>query len=279
VQERDGITADGSDPAVDRAATPFRPAPEPGFAGDRDVCPFLAAEGPGGTLDEAIRRPDPANRCISLGEPQPQSDRQQELVCLTGSHVNCPRYLRGVLLAGVPPPKPVRQPISAVVVGSALVLAAALAASFGFLVVRGGFNLQIASPNPALLAAAATPSPAASPRLQPTEPPSPSLSPSPSAAATPSLAPTPAPTATPSLTPTARPTPTPAPSSNRYALLTRCPSTPNCWIYTVRAGDNLRSIANYFGVAYDTVLRMNPQITDPTAIRAGDEVKLPPPTR
>jgi hypothetical protein len=32
-------------------------------------------------------------------------------------------------------------------------------------------------------------------------------------------------------------------------------------------------------VPYDTVLRMNPQITDPTAIHAGDKLKLPPPTR
>ena len=276
MQERDGTTADGSDPAVDLAATPFRPAPEQGPADDRQVCPFLAAEGPGGTLGEAIGRPDHANRCIALGEPQPQSDRQQELVCLTGSHINCPRYLRGVLLAGVPPPKPARQPISAVVVGSALVLAAALAASFGFLVVRGGFNVQIASPDPALLAAA-SPSPAASPSALSTASPSPSSSPSPSPSATPSPSPTPTPTPTPA--PTARPAPTPAPSSNRYALLTRCPSTPNCWIYTVRAGDNLKSIANYFGVPYDTVLRMNPQITDPTAIHAGDELKLPPPTR
>ncbi|HEY8845416.1 MAG TPA: LysM domain-containing protein, partial [Candidatus Limnocylindrales bacterium] len=173
-------------------------------------------------------------------------------------------------------PKAARQPISAVVVGSALVLAAALAASFGFLVVRGGFNVQIASPDPALLAAA-SPSPAVSPSAQPTASPSPSSSPSPSPSATPSSSPTPVPTPTPA--PPARATPTPAPSSNRYALLTRCPSTPNCWIYTVRAGDNLKSIANYFGVPHDTVLRMNPQITDPTAIRAGDKVKLPPPTR
>jgi hypothetical protein len=87
----------------------------------------------------------------------------------------------------------------------------------------------------------------------------------------------PAPTVAP--TPPATPKPTAAPLSNRYQFLTRCPSTPNCFVYTVRAGDNLRSIVDWFGVPYDTVLGMNPQISDPTLIRAGDKIRMPPPTR
>ena len=43
------------------------------------------------------KRPTPANRCAALREAVPQSLRQQELVCLTTGHVNCPRYLRGAL--------------------------------------------------------------------------------------------------------------------------------------------------------------------------------------
>jgi spore germination protein YaaH len=80
-------------------------------------------------------------------------------------------------------------------------------------------------------------------------------------------------------TPTQTPPSTPAPTSDRYALLEPCPSTPDCYIYTVRAGDNLQSIASYFGVPYETVLDLNPAITDPTTIQPGHKITLPPPTR
>lgn len=271
MEEVEGITAGGADPALDASATPFLPAAEATRADDSQICPFLATEGPDGAMRAAIGWPGPANRCTALGEPQPQSDRQQALVCLTTSHVNCPRYLRGVLLAGMPPPKAARQPISAAVVGSGLVLAAALAASFGFLIVRGGFEVPIASPGGSQLGVGPRPSlsPSATPLLTiaPSASPSPSSSPSPAPSASPTPIPTP--------TPTRRPTP--APTSDRYAVLTRCPSTPNCWIYTVRSGDNLHSIADWFGVSYDRILEMNPGLTTP--IHAGDRLRIPTPTR
>jgi hypothetical protein len=274
VEQRQGTTADRLDPALDGAATPFLPADEPGLPDVRAICPYLGSEFADGRTAGAIGRPDSANRCIALGEGQPQSERQQALVCLTASHVNCPRYLRGVLLAGTPPPK-TRQPISVAVIGSALVLAAALAASFGFLIVRGGFELPIASPgaSPFALAASATPAARGSeaPTIASSPSPSPLTPPSPEPSASPAL--TPVPSATP--VPTARPTP--APTSDRYALLTRCPSTPDCWIYTIRAGDNLQSIANWFGVSYDRVRAMNPGLSVP--IHAGDRLRIPTPTR
>src|SRR5207247_2592895 len=198
--------------------------------------------------------PAPANRCMALGEPQPQSDRQQELVCLTSGHVNCPRYLRGVLLAGSPPPKPVRQPISAAVIVAAIVLAASLAGSFGFLIVRGGFDLPIASRGSHLVAEATSSPPAATPVGTLSPSPTPSSTPAPSPTTQPVPSPVPSPSATPVPASTPRPTPTPAPTSDRFALLDRCPGVSDCWIYTIRSGDNLHSIADWFGVSYSRML-------------------------
>jgi hypothetical protein len=257
----------------------FRPGPGRDPVDPLATCRFLAREAEDGTLGPAGGVVDPAHRCVAIGEPLPQSSRQQELVCLVGAHVNCPRYLRGLLIAGTPPPPPRREPISPAVIAATLILVAAIATSFGFLAVRGGFALALPNPSADLVAAIGSPSPtpastpvAPSPSVIPTE--TPPSSPSP----TPTLSPTatPAPTATPSPQPPTA-TPTPAPSSNRYAVLTKCPSTPDCWIYVIRAGDNLRSIANWFGVNYDRMIAMNPNLRTP--IHPGDSLRIPTPTR
>jgi Tfp pilus assembly protein FimV len=86
----------------------------------------------------------------------------------------------------------------------------------------------------------------------------------------------PSPTPTPGSTPT--PTPRPSPTSDRYELLRPCPNTPRCWIYTVRSGDNLFSIANYFGVSLQSIYDRNPWARS-TGLRKGQELRLPPPTR
>ena len=59
------------------------------------VCPFLRSIDDDRSLGRPVDVPDPANRCASMSDAVPQSLRQQELVCLTSGHVNCPRYLRG----------------------------------------------------------------------------------------------------------------------------------------------------------------------------------------
>ena len=148
----------------------------------------------------------------------------------------------------------------------------------GFLLVRGGMSIPVA---------AATPNPVAvvSPAPSPTGDGGASIaSPQPSLTEAPLATPLATPTPSPAPTPVVTPPPTPAPSSptatsNRYAFLVPCPDAENCWVYTVRSGDNLQSIVNWFGVPYATVLDMNPRIVDPATIRKGDEIRMPPPTR
>lgn len=244
-----------------------------------NTCPFLRAVGPKGELGLPIEAPHPDNRCAAVGEPKPQSGRQQELVCLTTGHINCPRYLRGALVAGEAPARvPVLRAPSSPVLASVLVLIMSASASVGFLLVRGGITLPLSWSDPSQVAVASAPIVSNAPSTVPSPIPTASLPPSASASATPVASPKPAPTPTATPAP-ATPVPTPGATSDRYQLLTPCPGTPNCWIYVVRSGDNLRSIANYFGVSYETVLDMNPQIHDPATIRAGDEIRLPPPTR
>jgi hypothetical protein len=256
----------------------FRAGPERDPPDPRSICRFLAREGSDGTLEPSPDGVDAANRCTALGEPVPQSARQQQLVCLVATHANCPRYLRGLQLTAAPALPPAREPVSRAVIGASLVLAAALAASFGFLAVRGSFALPTPNPTSDLVAVVTSPPPSNPGILVTASSPGSSPSPSPTSPATQSPAPTPTSTPTPAATPTlAPPTPTPNPTSDRFALLTKCPSTPDCWIYVIRAGDNLQSIAHYFGVSYNRMMAMNPSLRVP--IHAGDQLRMPTPTR
>ena len=252
---------------------------------DPTICPFLRSVEEDGALGVPIEAPVAENRCAALREAVPQSLRQQELVCLTGGHVNCPRYLRGALVVSEQP-RLARisggASLTPATIGALAVLAASFVLSVSFMLARGGLSLPQVAAIPSVgpsgsavaIASATPPSTqvpsAASPTATP--PPSPTPAPTPTAIASPT--PTPAPT------PTASPTPaaTPQSSSDRYELLDPCPDRPDCWMYTIRSGDNLVSIANYFGVPLAEVRSLNPW-TRTEGLRAGQELILPPPTR
>ena len=246
------------------------------------VCPFLRASDEGDALGLPVEAPDPANRCAALHDPVPQSLRQQELVCLTSGHVNCPRYLRGSIGATERVERVERRPGSRTVTpataGALATFALAFLVSVGFVIANGGLVLTAASapsPSGGVLGEVETTAPTPAPTVPPTPTaaPTPLVTPSPSPS--PSATPSPTPTATP--TPKATPKPTPKPTSGRFALLTPCPSTPDCYVYVIRSGDNLFSIANYFGVSLTWVQKMNPWVNGGLVVGRG--LRIPTPTR
>lgn len=240
---------------------------------DPNVCPFLRAAADG-NLGVPFERPDPANRCAALAEAVPQSLRQQELVCLTSGHVNCPRYLRGAAVIMETPTPVVRSglTVTTAMFASLVLLVMAVSASIAFGMARG-FSLTGVMPSPSATSLAVVPSPSAVAVASPSSEVTPAA-PSATIAATPSASPTPS--ATPM--PTPKPSPAATPKSDRYKLLKACGDAPRCWIYTVRSGDNLFSIARYFGVSMDSIYARNPWLRN-THLRAGQQLRLPPPTR
>ena len=253
--------------------------PMPDAGPDRAVCPFFRSIDDGGTLVDPIGMPDPANRCAAMPDAVPQSLRQQELVCLTTTHTSCPRYLRGALVETEAPARwtMTTSKLTPATIGALALLAAAFTASIMFTFARGGLDIPVAGAVPTASAVAGVPS--AQPTVEVSEAPSVTPAASPSTTPTPSPEPSPSPTSTPSPSPSATPAPTPSPvpTSDRYALLKPCPDKPDCWIYRVRSGDNLFSIANYFGVPLSTVKALNPWTAN--GLRAGRDLILPPPTR
>jgi hypothetical protein len=251
---------------------------------DPAICPFLRAVD-GDAIGVPIPSPDASNRCAALRDPVPQSLRQQELVCLTSSHVNCPRYLRGAAAVTEVTAPVVRtgRSLTPAVLASVVLLVGAFVLSVGFVASRGGMELTgvaaaSAVPSSAVVVEATAAPASAAPSIVAT--PAPTVAPTQTVPPTPTPSPTPTPTASPSPTPTSSPTPRPSakPRSSRYALLTACPGTPKCWIYRVRSGDNIYSIANYFGVKLARVYAMNPWLRS-TGLKAGQHLRLPPPTR
>ncbi len=248
-----------------------------------EICPFLRAEAAGALgvpLGVPLEFPDVRNRCAAFGEPIPQSRRQQELVCLHVAHANCPRYLRGALVSRETLSRAsTGRPLPRATLGATAILGISTIVAVAFVVTNGGLRVPAAavtslSPSGvAQVAPAASvggPSPAISATSRPTA--------SASAGATPVPSPTQAPTPSPAPTPVPAKSPAASPTSNRYQVLTACQDRPACYIYTVRSGDNLFSIAHWFGIPLDTVYSLNPWLRT-TGLRPGQRITLPPPTR
>lgn len=253
------------------------------------ICPFLRSDVEG-ALTFPVEQPDAANTCAALEEPLPQSLRQQELVCLVAAHASCPRYLRGVLLAPTPTPREPRDRprlVSPAIAASIAVLAVSAIVSVGYVAAAGGLSVPLTAAVPPATATAtpialATPAAselvaARSPELTATPTPEPTATPT--AEPTPTSKPSPLPTATPATPrPTPAPTPKPAATSDRFAVLTPCAGQSNCYVYVIRSGDNLYSIAHWFGVSLDSIYALNPWVRT-TPLRAGQELRIPTPTR
>jgi hypothetical protein len=154
------------------------------------------------------------------------------------------------------------------------ILAGALVLAIVLVAARGGLALPATgSPSPGVAVAASAGLPVPS---RPTAPaPSPAIAePSPALAPATRAPVTPAPS---------QPAPAPPRSAgptyppDKLALLTACPGQQDCYEYRIRPGDNLRRIAALFGVSYNTVVALNPQIANPSVIHVGDVITLPPP--
>lgn len=253
---------------------------------DDRICPFLRAVASDDHLGFPVESPDAANRCASMHEAVPQSLRQQELVCLTANHVNCPRYLRGAAVTSTEVPATRVRPkavMTPAISAALIILALSFGASVAFGLANGGLAMpshaSVSSPaaSSTSVAAGSTASPAATPVVTPSN----VASSSAATTASPTPAPTPSSNASSAPSPTASSAvtrPTPTPPSARSKLLKACPNKPNCWIYTVKSGDNLFSIAKYFGVPLRKVKSLNPW-TKTESLRAGKKLILPNPTR
>lgn len=156
---------------------------------------------------------------------------------------------------GNAPAEPASRGPSAAVLAATLFLIGSALLSVSFMLTRGNLDVPGASPSPSQ-GAIASPTPLSSPTEGP--------SPAPTSAPTPSVEPT--------LSATPSPTPNPL-----LALLEPCPDKPKCYIYTVKTDDRLTRIASRFRVPLDTILELNPWITDPNIIHPGDKITLPPP--
>ena len=253
----------------------------------RVVCPFLRR-----AADTVLMEPGDApceeHRCVAIAGPRVLSHQQQELVCLRSAHVDCPRYRRAIAPSTTTARHPIHAPAaSRAVIAALVVLAISAAISLGFVAQRGGIDLPSghAPASSTGVAAAATPgasaalrSPAPTGSIAATPRPTSGSKPTPAAASSGAPAASAAPRSSPTAAPSPRPTTSGVPSASRLAVLTPCSGRAGCYVYSVRSGDNLFSIAHWFGVSLPAVYALNPTVKR-TGLRPGATLKIPTPTR
>jgi hypothetical protein len=60
-----------------------------------------------------------------------------------------------------------------------------------------------------------------------------------------------------------------------YARLHLCPDQPGCYLYVVRPGDRLSTIAGHLGITTQAIVDFDPAITDPNTIYSGQTIRVP----
>jgi hypothetical protein len=270
--------------------------PLPLAPSERATCPYV------GLPDDPSTRfsfASPAHRCYARGKPSSIGLGHQGAYCLSSDFPMCDRYPAAPIAASPAAPAPApalapaatpSRPIAGPDAGpetparSRWIIAPATLASIVAVVLVFGASVMFGLANSGFLV-----SPGGGSSAQPSSGLGAARSPAAGSSSsatigdpTPSALPSDGPTLSPSGSPkpekTPKPTTTPKPATNRFALLTKCPSTSNCWIYRIRSGDNLYSIANYFGVSLDAVKARNPW-TQTEGLKAGRQLLIPTPTR
>jgi hypothetical protein len=270
--------ADWSDSLRAGAAEPGRPS------SDTPICQFLRSINADGSLGDPQSVAVSNHRCAAFGDPLPLSLRQQELVCLQRVHVSCPRYLRGTVLANeaalaAPQEEEHRRPGIIALAALALVVVAIAILVTGPVLGILPFGGASATPSPIIVVVSPTPGDTATATATVAVTATPTAAATRTAGATATTAPT--------ATPLASPTWPPGATASRMNLLTPCPNGQNCYIYIVRGPgqngsqvtDTLQGIANFFGVKVDAIVALNPGLTKTSVLTAGQELKIPPPTR
>jgi LysM domain len=62
-----------------------------------------------------------------------------------------------------------------------------------------------------------------------------------------------------------------------YARLHLCPDQSGCYLYVVRPGDRLSTIAGHLGITTAAIVAFDPKISDPNAIFSGETIRVPGP--